>query len=94
MFAIGQMETRVNMQKVYLPKEFNLKRKGRKIYGTWVGDHCMYLSDEEKILRGKAGIVSLINIDSENKISVPGNLEQSRVLIRGCISVIELKFIH
>lgn len=95
MFVIGQAKEKVYRQRVILPKEYNLRREGRKIYGVWKGNDCLYLSDEEAVLRsrtGKDGLVFRINIESENKIKVPEYLENAAVTIQGCISVIELKF--
>lgn len=96
MFAIGSTETTVQMNKVNLPKEFHLRRKDRKIYGVWVGENYLYLSDEENVLLGKAGrdgIIYTINIGVESTITVPSYLENSKVIIQGHISAIELKFI-
>lgn len=96
MFAIGSTETKVHMNKVNLPKEFHLRRKDRKIYGTWVGESYLYLSDERNALRNKAGkngMVYIMDIGKESTITVPSYLEHSKVIIQGNISVIELKFI-
>lgn len=95
MFAVGQKEEQVVMKKVSMPREFNLRKKGRKIYGAWIGDKYLYLSDEERVLRAKTGRaedVHLMNIDTENRIAVPASLEHAKVMIRGCISTIELEF--
>ena len=109
MFAVGQTNAQVVRKKVSMPREFNLRKKGRKraeetrrkrkkgrkIYGAWVGDRCLYLSDEEKVLRAKAGRedqVKLMSVDTENRIRVPASLEHANVSIRGCISTIELQF--
>ena len=91
MFAVGQTNAQVVRKKVSMPREFNLRKKGRKIYGAWVGDRCLYLSDEEKVLRAKAGR-ELMSVDTENRIRVPASLEHANVSIRGCISTIELQF--
>ena len=37
MFAVGQTNAQVVRKKVSMPREFNLRKKGRKIYGAWVG---------------------------------------------------------
>ena len=95
MFAVGQTNAQVVRKKVSMPREFNLRKKGRKIYGAWVGDRCLYLSDEEKVLRAKAGRedqVKLMSVDTENRIRVPASLEHANVSIRGCISTNELQF--
>lgn len=95
MFAIGEAETRVSFSKVSLPKEFNLRRKDRKIMGVWVGDYCLYLSDEFSALKAKADHVSKIidiTVNPDSQITVPPRLNQFHVKIQGCISTIELKF--
>ncbi len=95
MFAVGQTSAQVVRKKVSMPREFNLRKKGRKIYGTWISDKCLYLSDEEKVLKAKAGSeekVQPVNVDTENRITVPASLEHANVTIRGCISTIELAF--
>ena len=54
-----------------------------------------YLADEEKVLKAKAGSkekVQPVNVDTENRITVPASLEHADVTIRGCISTIELAF--
>ena len=94
MFAIGQVETKVDRRKVTLPKEYHLRRRNRKIYGVWIGDRELYLSDELRPLQQKAGINSstfVVTIDQENRIVVPAYLEDSKVSIQGCITTIELK---
>ena len=96
MFAIGEAETQVISTKVTIPKEYNLTRKGRKIMGVWIGDYCLYLSDEEKSLKAKAGkngSVIPIHIYTESKIEVPSALNNMKVKIQGCITTIELRFI-
>ena len=90
MFAVGQTNAQVVRKKVSMPREFNLRKKGRKIYGAWVGDRCLYLSDEEKVLRAKAGREDQVKLMSVDR--VPASLEHANVSIRGCISTIELQF--
>ena len=55
MFAIGTAEETVSGMKLRIPKEYNLNKKGRKIYGLWVGEDTLYLSDEMDPLRARAG---------------------------------------
>lgn len=96
MFAFGQAESAVSMGKVSIPKEFNLRKKGRQIFGAWTQDGHFCLSDDEKLLKNKAAKdekVSSIKVDSLHRIRVPKKLEGSQVLIEGCISTIDLKFV-
>lgn len=44
MFAIGEKTTEVNKSRVAMPVEYHLRK--RKIYGTWVGQDLLYISDE------------------------------------------------
>lgn len=59
MFVIGQAKEKVHRQRVILPREYNLRREGRKIYGVWKGNDCLYLSDEEGVLRRRTGKMDL-----------------------------------
>ena len=54
MFAIGTAEVKVSGTKLRVPKEYNLTKKDRKIYGLWLGERTLYLSDEKEPLRAKA----------------------------------------
>lgn len=95
MFAIGETKAKVVYSKLELPKEYNLKKKNRKIYGVWVGERLLYLSDEIKPLKAKAGHNGSVfepNIDYAHRITVPSYLEQSVAYIRGCISTIQIEF--
>lgn len=95
MFVIGEAVTQVQSSKVILPKEYNLRKRGRRILGVWVGEYCLYLSDEEAPLRAKAGkdgSIIKVRVGSENQIEVPVTLDHMKVKIQGCISTIELKF--
>jgi hypothetical protein len=97
LFAIGEAESVVYYTKLRLPKEYNLRRKDRKIYGTWMGEWVLYLSDEITPLRaksGKDGNIFEVNLDLESRMDVPRYLEDKRARIRGCISTIEIEFIN
>lgn len=96
MFAFGQAQSAVFMGKVSIPKEFNLNRKGRQIFGAWTRDGRFCLSDDENILKTKVARsedVSPIKVDSLHRIRVPKKLEGCRVFIEGRISTIDLKFV-
>lgn len=95
MFAIGEAETKVAYSKVSLPKEYNLRKKDRKIMGVWVGDYCLYISDELSALKAKADHINkivAITVNPDSQIPVPPRLNHFKVKIQGCISTIELKF--
>ena len=96
MFAIGEVKSEVYGSKLRLPKEYNLKRKDRRIYGVWDGKWLLYLSDEIAPLKskgGKNGMIFTPHIDSEYRIAVPAYLEKKESKIKGCISTIEIRFI-
>lgn len=95
MFAIGEATTQVYSSKLRLPKEYNLRRKDREIFGVWIGERMLYLSDEVAPLRARAGkscIVFKPNIDYECRIEVPTYLENKEACIKGCITTIQVEF--
>lgn len=96
MFAIGTAKTKVSGTKLRIPKEYNLNKKGRKIYGLWVGEHTLYLSDEQEPLRSKAGgrptSIFDVKVHTESIIEVPRNLSGKQALISGRISTIKIQF--
>lgn len=95
MFAIGSAEERVTGTKLKIPKEYNLNKKGRKIYGVWTGEYTLYLSDEESALRAKAGKnghIFAVKVHTESTIEVPRSLGGMRASIVGRISSIKIQF--
>ena len=56
MFAVGQTNAQVVRKKVSMPREFNLRKKGRKIYGAWVGDRCLMSVDTGNRIRVPASL--------------------------------------
>lgn len=94
MFAIGETKSRVCFSKLRLPKEYRLKKKGRKIYGVWEGNRRLYLSDEMEVLRSKSGknILFEPKIDYNGRLDVPLELDNKEATIRGCITTIVIEF--
>lgn len=95
MFAIGSAEEKVTGTKLRIPKEYNLNKKDRKIYGVWVGEHTLYLSDEKEPLRSKAGkngMIFDVKVHTESTIEVPRNLDGKTASITGRISSIKIQF--
>ena len=93
MFAIGETSGKVIHGKLALPKEFQLKKK--KIIAKWRDGCTLYLSDNDKSLNyiaGKENVSFIINLDWDDKLSVPEEYEDYSVEIKGCISTIELTF--
>ncbi len=95
MFAIGSAEEKVTGTKLRIPKEYNLNKKGRKIYGFWLGEYTLYLSDEIGALRskgGKSGNIYDVKVHTESTIEVPRSLGGMRATITGRISSIKIQF--
>jgi hypothetical protein len=95
MFAIGSAEEKVTGTKLRVPKEYNLNKKGRKIYGLWLGEFTLYLSDEREPLRakgGKSGMIFDVKVHTESTIEVPRSLDGRTALITGRISAIKIQF--
>lgn len=95
MFAIGSAEEKVTGTKLRIPKEYNLNKKDRKIYGVWVGDSTLYLSDEKEPLRSKAGkngMIFDVKVHTESTIEVPKTLDGRTASITGRISSIKIQF--
>ena len=92
MFAIGEAKSKVTNSKVMMPSEYRLKSK--TLYGVWVGDHLLYISDEKPPLKAKERERMIFEpyIDVNNRLSVPAKLENFDVQISGCISTIEICF--
>lgn len=92
MFAIGEARSKVTNSKVIMPSEYRLKSK--TLYGVWVGDTLLYISDEKPPLKAKErdGMIFEPSIDVNNRLSVPSKLEDYEVEISGCISTIEISF--
>jgi len=91
MFAIGEEKTKVTKGKVTMPTQYKLRK--RKIYGLWVGKHILYISDEVSPLKAKMnGTIFDAYIDTNHCLHVPEVYEGWKVLIRGCISTIQLIF--
>lgn len=92
MFAIGEAKSKVTNSKVVMPSEYRLKSKN--LYGVWVGDTLLYISDEKPPLKAKErdGMIFEPSIDVNNRLSVPAKLEDCEVEISGCISTIEISF--
>lgn len=97
MFVIGESKSKVNVTKLELPKEYNLRKKNRKIYGVWIGERFLYISDEMDTIKTKAGKDGQVfepYIDVTNRITVPSQLDSKKAIIRGCISAIEIEFLE
>ena len=95
MFAIGTSESTVSGTKLKVPKEYNLNKKDRKIYGLWIGEKTLYLSDEKEPLRsraGKNGSIFDVKIHTESTIGVPRSLDGKKAVISGRISAIKIQF--
>lgn len=92
MFAIGEAKSKVTNSKVIMPSEYRLKSK--TLFGVWVGDYLLYISDEKPPLKAKEreGAIFEPSIDVNNRLSVPAKLEDCDVKIQGCISTIEICF--
>ena len=92
MFAFGEAKSKVTNSKVIMPSEYRLKSK--TLYGVWVGDTLLYISDEKPPLKAKErdGMIFEPSIDVNNRLSVPSKLEDYEVEISGCISTIEISF--
>lgn len=96
MFAIGTSETKVSGTKLKIPKEYNLNKKDRRIYGLWIGERTLYLSDEKEPLRSKAAgkqtMIFDVKVHTESVIEVPKKLDGNRAVISGRISTIKIQF--
>lgn len=93
MFVIGSTSAEVVNGKVSLPPAYHLKK--RSVLAKWKDENTLYLSDSDKALSyiaGKEPELLAVSVDIEDRISVPGRPEHSKVDIRGCISSIELMF--
>ncbi len=93
MFLFGKTIGKVLNQKLKLPKSYHLKN--RRILGKWKSDDQFYLSDSEQSLNYMAGrdkISYYVKVDSQNRIIIPTEYENSTVEITGMISSIELVF--
>ena len=92
MFAIGEAEGKVTNAKVVMPSEYRLKSK--TLFGVWVGDYLLYISDEKPPLKAKEREAAIFepSVDVNNRLSVPAKLENFDVKIQGCISTIEICF--
>lgn len=92
MFAIGEAKSKVMNAKVVMPSEYRLKSK--TLFGVWVGDYLLYISDEKPPLKAKEkeGMIFEPSVDVNNRLSVPAKLEHCDVKIQGCISTIEICF--
>lgn len=96
MFAIGTAEVKVSGTKLRVPKEYNLTKKDRKIYGLWLGERTLYLSDEKEPLRakasGKQSMIFEVKVHTESVIEVPKQLDGKWAVISGRISAIKIQF--
>lgn len=91
MFAIGEKRTKVFGAKIAMPIEYRLRK--RKIYGTWVGDDILYISDEIPPLKARnGGIIFEPVIDANSNLHISEAYENCKVIISGCISTIEIAF--
>ena len=92
MFAIGEAKSKVTNSKVVMPSEYRLKNKN--LYGVWVDDTLLYISDEKPPLKAKerGAVIFEPSNDVNNRLSVPAKLENFDVEISGCISTIEISF--
>lgn len=91
MFAIGEDRKEVAKGKIVMPTKYKLRKK--KIYGLWVGKYMLYISDEMPPLKNKGGgMIFDVRVDSNHCLHVPEEYNGWRVLIRGCISTIQLVF--
>lgn len=96
MFAIGEAQSEVSGSRLRLPKEYNLRKKDRKIYGAWAGERELYLSDEEACLKPyarKDGTIFKADINAESCMEVPAYLEGRKVSVTGCITTIKVEFL-
>lgn len=96
MFAIGEATGVVKLSKLEMPKEYNLKKRGRQIWGVWSKENELYISDEMEALKGKARnarMIIKVSLDSKNRISVPSYLDGCEANITGCITTIQITFI-
>ena len=96
MFAIGTAEVKVSGTKLRVPKEYNLTKKDRKIYGLWLGERTLYLSDEKEPIRAKASgkhsMIFDVKVHTESVIEVPKHLDGKWAVISGRISAIKIQF--
>lgn len=95
MFAIGEAVSEVKREKIQLPKSYGLAKRGRKIYGAWIGKRTLFLSDEKAPLRargGREGEIFEAKIDSSSQLTVPLYFEEVKARIEGCISTIQINF--
>lgn len=93
MFLIGETTEKVINGKLYLPKEYHLKKKD--LLGKWKDENTLYLSDSQQSLRfatGDNSSIFNIYVDGEDRIEIPASHEGSIVQITGCITSVELSF--
>lgn len=93
MFVIGEAKGKVMNGRLSLPREYHLRK--RKLLGKWKDENTLYISEDDHSLNyavDKDALYFTVIIDSEDRIAVPEQYENNKVVIRGCISVIELQF--
>ncbi len=94
MFVFGETREKVIDGKVALPKEFHLRNSS--LVGKWVNQNTLYLSDNNGSLNfatgtRRAGFV--VERIGDDKILVPLRYDNTNVIIKGCITTIELVFV-
>lgn len=92
MFVIGEIQSKVSMSKLGLPKEYHLRKK--KIFAVWKGEKVLFLSDEERVLKPETagGGIFIPHIDANNRLEVPSGLNNHSAKIEGCIWKIKIEF--
>ena len=92
MFLVGETDSTVHSGKVALPPEYRLKKKSLLI--MWKDDRTCYLGETRGALKFAAGVespITMVEIDSENRLPLGSVKDGTKVHIAGCVSTVELR---
>ena len=92
MFLVGETDGTVHSGKLALPTEYRLKKKSLLI--MWKDDRTCYLGETRGALKFAAGVespITMVEIDSENRLPIGSLKDGTRVHIAGCVSTLELR---
>ncbi|MBR6003869.1 MAG: hypothetical protein IK068_04010 [Lachnospiraceae bacterium] len=87
-FAIGEATTLVRNGKIQMPTEYHLRKK--KLFGAWVEDNVLCISDEIKALKARQEAIFNANVDTNHNLHIDGTFNGCKAVITGCISTIQV----
>lgn len=89
-FAIGGSTAVVSNGKLPMPVEYHLKKK--TLFGTWIGDELLFISDEEKCVKAKNGDrVCEVVVDVNHYLHLDDRYNGVTATITGCVSTIQIE---